>query len=169
MSHWKIPAEVLFPPELLVAPSGEARSFAETPLIRELEAFNLFPTRHHAGALATQALNFYTAHPEDSIWIRQPESDNNDIRQGELVLIDPSIETLTDNAFYLLKIGHPGDKNTKMCIRFLRRMISEPAVRLSRSDESADNSAEMLPFVNGSLPSHITVLGKVCGHVSKTP
>ena len=170
IAHWKIPSEDLIPARLLAAlPSVDAEPAGDAPLFRDLEAFNLFPTRHSSGSLTTQALGYYTAHPEECVWVRQPESDNTVIRQGELVLIDPAIESLADNAFYLLKIGHPGDTNTKMCIRFLRRLIGEPAVRLSRSDESADNSAEVLPLVNGSLPAHITLVGKVCGHVSKTP
>ena len=167
--HWNIAPESVFPAKLLVKLSEPAtdsvssRAFVED----ELSSVQLIPIRSSDSPADRQALLFYSKNPEKALFIRQEDSDNDQLRLGELAMIDPTVEELGGDGFYLLKIRRPGSTGSAICIRFISVMVGEPALRLSRSSSSPVESIELIPLVDGGLPGHIIVLGKVIAVLRK--
>ena len=169
VEHWEIPPETLFPASLLdklsATPSPSAKRIAD--IEDDITPVNLIPIHSSDSPASRLALLYYSENPEKALFIRQEDSDNDQLRLGELAMIDPTFEELGGDGFYLLKIRRPGRAGSAICIRFISTMVGEPILRLSRSSSSPIESVEHLPLVDGGLPGHIIVLGKVIAVLRK--
>jgi len=166
--HWKIGPDVIFPPTLLGRLSvGENTVLDRSPLADELSTVELIPIRSSDSPANRLAMLFYSKNPEKALFIRQEDSDNDQLRLGELAMVDPTVEELGGDGFYLLKIRRPGAVGSAICIRFISTMVGEPTLRLSRSSSSPLESLELIPLVDGGLPGHIIILGKVIAVLRK--
>ena len=167
--HWNIPTDTLLPASLvtkLSAKEGSSPVVNKEPWASELEALDLIPTSTSDTPAKRQAMAFYSKNPEKTLFIRQEDSDNDQVRPGELFMIDASIEELRGDGFYLLKINRIGTQSSSVCLRFISMMVSEPAVRLSRSSTSTDG-VEVIPLQGGTLPPNVVVLGRVIAVLRK--
>ena len=169
VEHWKIPAESIFPAKLLGKLSASSSSAVKhvAGIEEDITAVELIPIQSSDSPASRLALLYYSKNPEKALFIRQEDSDNDQLRLGELAMIDPTFEELGGDGFYLLKIRRPGRAGSAICIRFISTMVGEPTLRLSRSSTSPIESQETIPLVNGGLPAHIIVLGKVIAVLRK--
>lgn len=169
VAHWKIPPDSVFPARLL-----EQLSAPTSPAVKrvagieeDITAVDLIPIQSAQSPASRLALLYYSKNPEKALFIRQEDSDNDQLRLGELAMIDPTYEELGGDGFYLLKIKRPGRAGSSICIRFISALVGEPTLRLGRSSSSPIESVELIPLVDGGLPGHIIVLGKVIAVLRK--
>jgi hypothetical protein len=169
VEHWAIPTTAIFPPQLSLLLSGVTMSDAsaiETP--RGSFADHVLVPLYGAGdaAMIDRALAKYTDHPKSALLVRHEGSDMLDeIRPGELMLVDTTLEQIRGSGIYLLKFAVGGEQAT--CVRHVDLLMGEPAVRIRGGSASPATSAETLPLVEGVL-REVTVLGRVVGVLRQT-
>jgi hypothetical protein len=164
VDRWKIPPELIFPPNLGNLLAGETHEVERHGGLSASADHILVPLVGLSDPTALeQALSSYTRNPQTAVFVRQDSSEMLDeIRPGELMLVDPTCEQVRGSGLYFLRIAVAGQPD-KTCTRHVDMLMGEPAVRLRSGSASAVASAETLPLVGGGLPAHITILGKVIG------
>lgn len=162
MRHFSISPEEFFPIDADLMLSGDdiaPATASEVAVATALEASILSLYRPGDTQVADLALLKYTDQPRSAVFYRQPGGDLLDhVRPGELLLVDPTCEQVRDNGLYLLRfrvIGQPD----RTVVRFVEVMLSAPAVKIG----GGGSTIETIPFVDGSLPEHISVLARVIG------
>ncbi|NRF71361.1 hypothetical protein HLB44_30690 [Aquincola sp. S2] len=167
IEHYKIPPESFYPAaldRLLAGASSDADPASPQPSeMADLPIISLY--RPGDPSSSDRALTKYTDHPRAAVFYRQAGSDMLDqIRPGELVLVDPTCEQIAGSGMYLLRFSAAGQAN-QTAIRMVEVVFGEPMVRLSCGSAMPPTSVQMIPLVNGQLPSNIAVLARVVGHL----
>lgn len=167
IDHYQIPPEAFYPPELGRLLAGTTSAVVLSgPAAQEtthLPIISLY--RPGDPSSSDRALAKYTDHPRAAVFYRQAGSDMLDqIRPGELVLVDPTCEQLAGTGMYLLRFSAAGQAD-QTAIRLVEVLVGEPTVRLSCGSAMPPTSVQMIPLVNGQLPSNIVVLARVVGHL----
>lgn len=166
VEHWKISPHAVYPPELpsLLGTVDEDASALET--VRNSgylgeHVLISFHGRTDADAI-DKALSKYTDRPRSALLVRQIGSDMIDeIRPGELMLVDAAREHIDGSGIYVLRITSKNSNDT-ICVRSVERLLGEPSVRLRGGSAASIASVETLPLVDGVIPG-VTVLGCVLG------
>lgn len=163
VAHWEIPPADIFPRGLDGLLSGVTPVSEPDPKTRGINDEHIVPVHSSSDpARLDRLLLKYTDHPRECVYVRQDGSDMLDqIRPGELMLIDPSYEHIRANGVYLLKFMMP-DAPDRLVTRNVEILLSEPALRIS-CGSGVQQSVETISLANGNLPSKVTVLGKVIG------
>ena len=79
--HWKIAPEAVLPPKLLVKLSeGASAVSSRAPVEEELSSVEIIPIRSSDSPANRQALLLYSKNPEKALFIRQEDSDNEQLR-----------------------------------------------------------------------------------------
>ena len=164
VDHWKIPYHELFPTtvtEMLAGISPTQSPKDTSDMSDEHLLISLYSSTDPAKL--DRAFAKYTDHPKASLFVRQEGNDMmEEIRPGELMLVDPTIEQVRGGGMYLLKFSTQGEPD-RTCVRSVERMVGEPAVRLRCGSLMPESSTEVLPLTQGQLPENITVLGQIVG------
>ena len=173
-SHWKIPNDRLIPPNIGSVLGGDTGEKAE-PI--EVEALRSLGGPEHTVLWLYGGLDFskldkilssYAPDPRRIVFVRYLAPDMQDeIRQGELIAVDPAIEAIEGLGFYYLRFSLHGQPD-QTCVRLVEPLLSEPAVRVSCGSAMPATTAELIPLKGGRLPSHVTVLGRVVGILRRT-
>ena len=166
IEHYEIPPESFYPANLdrlLAGAPSDADSVSPPSETADLPIISLY--RPGDPSSSDRALSKYTDHPRAAVFYRQTGSDMLDqIRPGELVLVDPTCEQIVGSGMYLLRFSAPGQAD-QTAIRMVEVLFGEPMVRLSCGSAMPTSSVRMIPIVNGQLPEHIAVLARVVGHL----
>jgi hypothetical protein len=162
--HWQIPADTVLHPDIVKlqeAPSGLTESDARPRLaLKDQVLVSFYGTANHG--VIDRALLKYTDHPRATMLVRQQSSDMQDeIRAGELMLIDAAVEQIDCSGLYLLRFAD-GERDT-MCTRIVEVIAGQQAARLSCANPLMSGGTEIVRLKDGCLPEHITVLGRVVG------
>lgn len=168
VNHWKIPPASVFPGNLDALlqgdDAGDLKRVDDDEKLRSIEHDHvlvpLYGTKDPT--VLDHALSKYTDHPRSTIFFRYDGSEMLDqIRPGELVLVDASTEHISKGGLYLLKFAPPGQRPSVIA-RFAEILLGEPAVRLSHGSMLSGTSAEVVPLRDdGQLPPSVTVLGRI--------
>lgn len=165
VNHWNIPSSAIFPPNLsqllgsfveddlhaLRTPTALLADFTFVPLYGSVE-----PT------VMDKALSRYTDRPKTTLLVRQNGGEMNDeIRAGELMLVDAGNEEITSSGIYMLRHGGEGQQSS-VIVRYVDRLLGEPSVRIRQGSGSLSTTAETLPLRNGLIEG-VTVLARVLG------
>lgn len=170
VNHWNIPPGSVFPSNLDALLQGDDSSdlkrVEDDERLRTVGDDHVLVPLYGAGDPANldRALSKYTDHPRSTIFFRYDGSEMLDqIRPGELVLVDASSEHISRGGLYLLKFAPPGQR-PRVIARFVEILVGEPAVRLSHGSMVGGASAEVVPLRDdGQLPPSVTVLGRIVG------
>lgn len=169
---WGIPPATVFPPKLQALLEGHATDAqsSDSSFSKEqsLETYDLIPIRSSSGSdRVRQALFQYTKNPDQVLFVKQEDSDNDQIRLGELMLVDPTFEEIRGNGHYLLRISREGSGAAQVCVRSVDLLVGEPTARLTKGSGSNQDGVELVRLSNGSLPPNITVIGRVLAVLSR--
>lgn len=163
VDRFSIPPEDFYPAHLQQLLSGVPEEAPSEGGLAGGEPPVLSPYRPGDPATVDRALSKYTDHPRSAVFYRQSGSDMLDqIRPGELMLVDPTCEQISGSGMYLLRFSPEGQAETTV-VRMVDVLMGEPAVRLSCGSAMPPSSVETIPLVKGGLPPHITVLARVVG------
>ena len=169
--HWKIPADALFPSNLEALLAGNPNAPSTFDLGRNVQKLDqlVIPLRDFSSAQGlNEAFARYGADPKGTVFIRHDGIEMLDqIRPGELLLVDPSCEQIRRNGMFLLRLSTEGQPD-KNCVRFVEMLMGESAIRLSCGSAMPLTSVETIPLIVGNLPAHIAVLGRVVAVLRQT-
>jgi len=166
VDHWRIPTASIFPPQLpsLLGAASDGLSTLQSASTAGLLGDHLLISLHGPSdaEMIDKALLKYTDRPRSTLFVRQIGSDMIDeIRPGELVLVDAGCEYVDNSGFYMLRIAAK-NMNDTVCVRFVERLLGEPRVRLRGGSATPLASVETLPLADGVIPG-VTVLARVLG------
>lgn len=167
INHYKIPREAVLPDDLADLVEGDVEAAAEpVRLALGEEATYSFYAPNDPSSL-DRALLKYTEAPRHTLFVKHDSSDMLDqIRPGELMLVDPTCEEITGAGIYMLRFSMP-NQPTRSFVRNVEPLMSEPAVRISGGSASTSRP-EVIQLVQGRLPPHVSVLFRVIGVVRQT-
>jgi hypothetical protein len=166
VEHWKIPPQAVYPQQLpmLLGTVDDSVATLQTENIAGNLGEHVLISFHGRTDAETidKALSKYTDQPRSALLVRQVGSDMIDeIRPGELMLVDSAQESINGSGIYVLRISSKGSNDT-VCVRFVERLLGEPNVRLRGGSASPAASVETLPLIEGVIPG-VTVLARVLG------
>ena len=166
VEHWQIPPAAIYPPQLpsLLGAVSDGLSTLQTAINAGFLGDHVLISLHGPSDADTidKALSKYTDRPRSALLVRQIGSDMIDeIRPGELVLVDAGSEHVDGSGIYVLRIATKNSTDT-VCVRFVERLLGEPSVRLRGGSATPLASVETLPLINGLIPG-VTVLARVLG------
>jgi hypothetical protein len=175
--HWRIPATEVFPADLenilLSEPPHDTKPIASQGVappgafdIRDAVMFSPFGNKDQS--VVIKALSKYTDFPRSTMFVRMESADMEEkIRIGEIMLADCSDEQISRNGMYLLRYtGQSGAVHT--CVRMVIVLAGQNLAKLVCLNPLFSSSDETVPLVDGQLPSHITILGRVAGLLHPT-
>lgn len=166
VEHWNIPPTSIFPGQLRTLLSGvpldaSSHSF-ETAAHPGADHVFLSLHGHGDNDRVDQALSKYTEYPQLAVLLRQESSDMlDDIRPGELMLVDTGCELIRGSGIYLLRFDNL-EHEPRTHARFVEVLLSRPVARIRGGSASASNGSEEIPISGGEMPG-VTVLGRVVG------
>ncbi|MEO8921578.1 MAG: hypothetical protein ABI330_01885 [Caldimonas sp.] len=166
VDHWAIPPAAIYPPQLAVLlgrASEGTLQYEPLPKPESLGEYVLISFNAAADSEnAARALSKYTDRPQSALLVRQVGGDMVDeIRPGELMLVDAGQEHIDSSGIYMLRISSQGS-NSITCVRFVERLLAQPTVRLRGGSTSSVSTVETFPLVDGVI-SGVTVLARVLG------
>ena len=166
VKHWRIPPAAVYPPHLasLLGQSGlEEITQQRVRSNDSLAAYSVMSLLEPSDvATVERALSVYTDRPSSTLLMRQVDSEMADeIRPGELMLVDTSVEQIEGSGIYVLRLAAAGGQEVK-CVRKVERLVSEPTVRLRCGSAMANAEVETVPIKDGIVPG-VTVLARVLG------
>lgn len=167
VEYWKIPPAMIFPPQLHSLLSGvpfdTALTVTDTAAVNA-DTDNVLISLYGTGDLAKVdiALSKYTDHPKRALLVRQVGGDMLDeIRPGELMLVDTGCEQIGTSGIYLLRFEAGAGKRATHA-RFVDVLMAEPFVRIRGGSATPTAGVEHVPLSDGVIRG-VTVLGRVVG------
>lgn len=168
ISHWGIRPEELFPQRIPVAvePSPPTDSEIQNPalansvLAGEPQVLPVFG-RSTARAVSTVFAK-YSSSPTRCVWVQQPNGDAAGVvDQGEVMLVDPQIERITESGLYILRVPMPSGGEV-MVTRLVHPLTGCARARVSLPNTKYQiGISEEVPLVDGELGHGIAVVGRV--------
>ena len=166
--HWQIPPEEIFG-VTVEGPRSNAASHTIGPTTGSPGDQLLVPLYGQSNPkIFERALSLYTDHPQSLMLVRQQGVDMEDqVRAGEIMVVDASQEQIRNSGMYVLRYSTI-DGSQSTCTRMVEVLVGQQTANISCSNARFFNATETLPLVNGLLPSHIVVLGRVQGVLKPT-
>ena len=166
--HWQIPPEEIFD-VTVEGPRASAANHATVPTTVSSGDQLLLPLYGQSNPkIFERALSLYTDHPQSLMLVRQQGVDMEDqVRAGEIMVVDASQEQIRNSGMYVLRYSTI-DGSQSTCTRMVEVLVGQQSANISCSNARFFNTTETIPLVNGLLPSHIVVLGRVQGVLKPT-
>lgn len=166
VEQWQIPPAKIFPPHLRSLLTGQPDEKSLPVSCTDLGANTdqVLISLYGTGDLSRidVALSKYTDHPQRALLVKHEGGEMLDeIRPGELMLVDTGCEQINGSGIYLLRFAAGGGAPTTHA-RFVDVLVSEPSVRIRGGSATPSTATEQVPISNGTIHG-VTVLGRVIG------